>query len=686
MSRELLSEIKGQRVKSLNTLLVSLKEHQVDPRFNPVFEFISKEINDAERQDSCLFSTITLLSKVEVYSQFVRMLKSAYDSSPFQWTLPLIKECYKRLNIDHENRIIILYHEQDSLNFNVVVDLFSQLDSDNFDGYDGKLPCIDLITIPYEIEDEFALMSLIGHEIGHVFCRVYESHQVSTKLKTVFLNELSVEQDKLKGGESASVNERQIELFNYIDNLGNEKESKRSKMLKDLTSQIEEFIADTIGAFLFGPAFDFYCIKFLLPLDSHVIESTGTHPPSDERIHTALKRMEGYRTMVSEKSGLKTPLDTMVKLSKDGVETCEVEKSDETDGLHLKLLKCIDILKEELKPVEKFDVANFNQWNAVRQEMNNFRPAFEDSNDELVRVIGPVEALVGGVIYYYGKCYENNDHLIWENKEFSEESDSKVELIRNKLFEHLKYSISLYDFIISSRKRVDFDASVKKLDETLWQLRGFKKDIRSTVPFNVTPTINPSKQYSSTSVDLRLGPTFYVHSTSKYTHLNPKPTNWTANSDEKQKCLQGFEKTESVMSQSVESFYRKYYVPPKGDFILHPHQFVLAATLEYITLPHEYYALVLGRSSWGRLGLNIATATSVQAGFRGCLTLELRNLGETPLPLTVGSRIAQLCLVPLVIQDYGPGYAYGANKYIGPVGPEIPKIHLDNDWDILIDR
>lgn len=68
MSRELLSEIKGQRVKSLNTLLVSLKEHQVDPRFNPVFEFISKEINDAERQDSCLFSTITLLSKVEVYS------------------------------------------------------------------------------------------------------------------------------------------------------------------------------------------------------------------------------------------------------------------------------------------------------------------------------------------------------------------------------------------------------------------------------------------------------------------------------------------------------------------------------------------------------------------------------------------------------------------------------------------
>ncbi|HLM61071.1 MAG TPA: hypothetical protein VK308_09720, partial [Pyrinomonadaceae bacterium] len=116
---------------------------------------------------------------------------------------------------------------------------------------------------------------------------------------------------------------------------------------------------------------------------------------------------------------------------------------------------------------------------------------------------------------------------------------------------------------------------------------------------------------------------------------------------------------------------------------LHPHQFVLAATLEYVSVPYDYYALVLGRSSWGRLGLNIATATTVHAGYRGCITLELRNLGETPLPLKVGLRIAQLCLIPVPIKGSEQGYFATSGKYIGPVGPEIPKIKDDADWDLL---
>jgi dCTP deaminase len=107
--------------------------------------------------------------------------------------------------------------------------------------------------------------------------------------------------------------------------------------------------------------------------------------------------------------------------------------------------------------------------------------------------------------------------------------------------------------------------------------------------------------------------------------------------------------------------------------------------LEYICVPFDYYALVLGRSSWGRLGLNIATATTVHAGFRGCITLELRNLGETPLPLKVGLRIAQLCLIPVpeAAVSSHVGYFATLSKYIGPVAPEIPKIKDDADWELL---
>jgi len=59
----------------------------------------------------------------------------------------------------------------------------------------------------------------------------------------------------------------------------------------------------------------------------------------------------------------------------------------------------------------------------------------------------------------------------------------------------------------------------------------------------------------------------------------------------------------------------------------------------------------------------------------------LRNLGESPLPLTVGTRIAQLCLI-LVTFPAQQGYV---GKYIGPTKAEIPKIYSDPDWAIIKD-
>lgn len=85
-------------------------------------------------------------------------------------------------------------------------------------------------------------------------------------------------------------------------------------------------------------------------------------------------------------------------------------------------------------------------------------------------------------------------------------------------------------------------------------------------------------------------------------------------------------------------------IPFGETFVLHPGHFVLGATLEYLCVPNDMAGQVLGRSSWGRLGLVVATAVVVQAGFRGCLTLELANEGSVPLLLRPGLRVAQLCL------------------------------------------
>ena len=48
-------------------------------------------------------------------------------------------------------------------------------------------------------------------------------------------------------------------------------------------------------------------------------------------------------------------------------------------------------------------------------------------------------------------------------------------------------------------------------------------------------------------------------------------------------------------------------------------------------------AYVLGRSSWGRVGLIVATAVMVQPGYTGTLTLELVNEGTARSGCTQGS-------------------------------------------------
>ena len=89
---------------------------------------------------------------------------------------------------------------------------------------------------------------------------------------------------------------------------------------------------------------------------------------------------------------------------------------------------------------------------------------------------------------------------------------------------------------------------------------------------------------------------------------------------------------------------RTQYVPFGQQYFLHPGQFVLGATMEWIRLPRDLAGYVGGKSSWGRRGLVIATAVGVHPGFSACLTLEITNLGEMPFPITPGMSICQLFL------------------------------------------
>jgi dCTP deaminase len=83
-------------------------------------------------------------------------------------------------------------------------------------------------------------------------------------------------------------------------------------------------------------------------------------------------------------------------------------------------------------------------------------------------------------------------------------------------------------------------------------------------------------------------------------------------------------------------------------FVIHPGEFCLGRTLEWVELPDHIVARIEGKSSLGRLGLIVhATAGFCDPGWKGTLTLELNNLTRVPIQLYPGLPIAQLSFMTL---------------------------------------
>jgi dCTP deaminase len=124
------------------------------------------------------------------------------------------------------------------------------------------------------------------------------------------------------------------------------------------------------------------------------------------------------------------------------------------------------------------------------------------------------------------------------------------------------------------------------------------------------------------SVDLRLGDSFRVFHNFRVESIDlaAPPTNLT----------------EHVTVADGESF------------VIHPGEFVLGRTAEWVELPDDVVARIEGKSSLGRLGLIVhATAGFVDPGWRGTLTLEITNLTRVPIVLWPGKPIAQLSFMTL---------------------------------------
>ncbi|NDL58016.1 dCTP deaminase [Phytoactinopolyspora mesophila] len=154
------------------------------------------------------------------------------------------------------------------------------------------------------------------------------------------------------------------------------------------------------------------------------------------------------------------------------------------------------------------------------------------------------------------------------------------------------------------------------------------------------------------SIDVRLDRYFRVFENHRYPHIDPS-------------------EEQPDLTRLVE--------PVQGEaFILHPGEFVLASTLEVVTLAEDVAARLEGKSSLGRLGLlTHSTAGFIDPGFNGHVTLELSNVATLPMKLWPGMKIGQLCFFALsspAEEPYGSG-RYGS-RYQGQRGPTPSRSFL----------
>lgn len=179
----------------------------------------------------------------------------------------------------------------------------------------------------------------------------------------------------------------------------------------------------------------------------------------------------------------------------------------------------------------------------------------------------------------------------------------------------------------------------------------------------ITPLLS-DKQICNASIDVRLGNVFIVFKRARYA------------------CLDVLKESKEELASKIEEFQERVYVPLGERFFLHPQQLVLGCTLEYLRLPNDLVAEVVGRSSWGRLGLILSAATLVHPGFAGVITLELANQDDVPITLVPGLRIAQLVIKKTTLKGK-PTTNILQSKYLGATEPGFSLLYKDYDLDAL---
>ncbi|MFC2048749.1 dCTP deaminase [Elusimicrobiota bacterium] len=120
------------------------------------------------------------------------------------------------------------------------------------------------------------------------------------------------------------------------------------------------------------------------------------------------------------------------------------------------------------------------------------------------------------------------------------------------------------------------------------------------------------------------------------------------------------------------------FIDTKGKpFTLSPNQFILASTVEKLSISKKFVALLEGKSSIARLGVVVHSAGLVNPGTGeenpATLVLEIFCMNNSPVLLYPGMKIIQIMFDELE-SEASMGYDIRlSSKYVGQEGPAAPK-------------
>ena len=158
-------------------------------------------------------------------------------------------------------------------------------------------------------------------------------------------------------------------------------------------------------------------------------------------------------------------------------------------------------------------------------------------------------------------------------------------------------------------------------------------------------------QIGPASIDLKLGPVFKMFAIAKQYLLDTK---------------KGLPDKNFIITKRIK----------KGEcFILHPNNFVLASTKEYIKVPADMILRVEGKSTLARMGILVHTAGFVDPGFEGTLTLEISNQSNLPVALYPDMYICQIAVEKLSSPAEVPYNKRKKSLYSKSRGPVSAKTH-----------